>query len=206
MIKQENVLYIHGLGSDANSTTYKYLCELLPNHNIATDTFDLLNPIKTLEAINDIIDKKAISYVIGSSLGGFYALCCNTSICKIVVNPCMDPAVEIPKLTDVPDLALSEFAKLKESAYNDIDMEVRLFTYGIFGKNDELFSYRELFSKLYSCKNNVNVLQVDANHKLTKSQLEVPIEKGFEHFSNSQNWLKHHDKYCFGLSDLFDEN
>lgn len=85
-------------------------------------------------------------------------------------------------------------------------MEVRLFTYGIFGKNDELFSYRELFSKLYSCKDNVNVLQVDANHKLTKSQLEVPIEKGFEHFSNSQNWLKLHDKYCFGLLDLFDEN
>lgn len=118
----------------------------------------------------------------------------------------MDPAIEIPKLTDVPDLALSEFAKLKESVYNDIDGEVRLFTYGIFGKNDELFSYRELFSKLYGCKDNVNVLQIDANHKLTKSQLEVPIEKGFEHFSNSQNWLKLHDKYCFGLLDLFDEN
>lgn len=204
MTKQKNILYIHGLGSDANSTTYKYLCELLPNHNVITDSFDLLNPIKTLEAINDIIDKKAISYVIGSSLGGFYALCCNKSICKIVVNPCMDLAVEIPKLTDVPDLALSEFAKLKESAYNDIDMEVRLFTYGIFGKNDELFSYRELFSEQYGFKD--NVLQVDANHKLTKSQLEVPIKKGFEYFSNSQNWLKHHDKYCFGLLDLFDEN
>ena len=87
----------------------------------------------------------------------------------------MDPAVEIPKLTDVPDLALSEFAKLKESAYNDVDGEVRLFTYGIFGVNDELFSYRELFSKLYGFKD--NVLQVDANHKLIKLQLEVPIKK-----------------------------
>ena len=71
MTKQENILYIHGLGSDANSTTYMYLCELLPNHNVTTDSFDLLNPIKTLEAINDIIARKEISYVIGSSLGGF---------------------------------------------------------------------------------------------------------------------------------------
>ena len=98
----------------------------------------------------------------------------------------MDPAVEIPKLTDVPDLALSEFTKLKESAYNDVDGEVRMFTYGIFGVNDELFSYRELFGKLYGCKDNVNVLQTAANHKLAKSQLEIPIKKGFEYFSNSQ--------------------
>ena len=57
-------------------------------------------------------DEKGITCVIGSSLGGFYALSCNTSVCKIVINPCMDPAVEIPKLTDVPDL---DFIALKIS-------------------------------------------------------------------------------------------
>ena len=205
MTKQKNILYIHGLGSDANSTTYKYLCELLPNHNVITDSFDLLNPVNTLNKINQMIRVNHIIRVIGSSLGGFYTLCCDSSVGKIVINPCLDPVKEVPKLTnEVTDATLDQFARMKNNMVHDIDMEVRLFTYGIFGKNDELFSYRELFSEQYGFKD--NVLQVDANHKLTKSQLEVPIEKGFEHFSNSQNWLKLHDKYCFGLLDLFDEN
>ena len=39
-----NILYVHGYGSDKNSTTGKYLKQILsPFHNVITNTYDLCN-------------------------------------------------------------------------------------------------------------------------------------------------------------------
>ncbi|MBO4698418.1 hypothetical protein J5690_02250 [bacterium] len=46
------------------------------------------------------IKTNRIKYIIGHSLGGFYALCINADVKKIVINPCLKPHIELPKLDD----------------------------------------------------------------------------------------------------------
>jgi len=89
-----NVLYIHGLGSSSESSTGKLL-ESLNNESFTFyhPTFSL-SPLKAMEEINSFIKENNIDIVVGSSLGGFYAL---QSDCNfgVVINPALTPMSDI---------------------------------------------------------------------------------------------------------------
>lgn len=184
-INSANVLYIHGLGSNKSSSTYISLKKLFPEYNIYTDTFDLLNPKKANKQINDIIKKYGITKVIGSSLGGFYTLCCNDTLGKIVINPCMDPCKEVPKLVNVPENTIKEWSNMMKKTYSSIDSEIRMSVFGLFGTEDELFSYYDKWVDLYGTK---NAIKFPSKHRPTESQLNW-VHKGFEYLSNTNNYL-----------------
>ena len=204
MIKPQNILYVHGLGSGADSSTYKYLKEILKNHNVITATFDLLDPVNTLNKINQMIRTNHITRVIGSSLGGFYTLCCDNSISKIVINPCLDPVKEVPKLTnEATEEVLDQFTNMKNNMIRGIDGEVKMFTYGIFGTNDELFSYIKEFNKLYGRGN--NILRISAKHRPTKEQLEKSVPKGLSYLISQFERLKNINEHFVNIFTDRDE-
>ena len=185
-IENKNVLYIHGLGSSANSGTAKALKAYLGTRvNFFASTWDLTD-ISTLKAINKYVATNNIQIVIASSLGAFYALGISDSVAKILINPCMKPSVEVPKLTDLSHTQVDNFVRLENKIYGDIDAETRICTFAGFGDKDELFNHQALFRKTYGN----DMVVVPGGHRLGDASLFKVVEAGFAYFEQVQGYLK----------------
>lgn len=186
VIENKNVLYIHGLGSSANSRTAKALRAYLGDRvNFFAETWDLTNP-GIYKAINKYVANNHIQVVIASSLGAFYAMSITDSVAKILINPCMKPSIEIPKLTNLSQAQIDAFAKLEDKVYDRVDAEMRICTFAGFGNKDELFNYQTLFRKTYGN----DMVVVPGGHRLPDSSLYKVIEAGLAYFEQVQGYLK----------------
>lgn len=181
-----NILYVHGYGSDKNSTTGKYLKQILsPFHNVITNTYDLCNFDRAQHQIMTDAKRYRCAVVIGSSLGGFHVLSLGYKFRKVVINPCMLPSVEIPKIGTLTDLQKARFEEAEDNLYSNIDADDRLSTVGIFGKQDELFNYQQFFIKHYSA---INFLTTNGKHRLNLRQLSDTIPVAIEMLPKVIGW------------------
>ena len=179
-----NILYVHGLGSDKNSSTYQSIKALFPDLNIYSESFDLMNPKKVINQIDECVKKYNITKIIASSFGAFYVMCYNKEgVGKILINPCMNPIIEIPKLIEVDDNFLNDLKQLEINP----DREDRMSTFAVFGKDDELFSYIDEYKRLYGSK---NMIRISGHHKLNERQLGTAIEAGLNYLKSINNYLK----------------
>lgn len=184
-IENKNLLYIHGLNSSANSTTARLVKQYLGDKfNVYTHTWNLTQSGIEKE-INKFVVDNNISIVIASSLGAFYALAITDSVAKILINPCMHPSVEVPKLTKITDSQIEHFEKLETEVYSHIDSEMRMCTFAGFGNNDELFNYRDEFKKKYGSQ----MIVVSGGHRLQPNSLYKVIESGLSYFESVQSKL-----------------
>lgn len=176
-------LYIAGFGSGPNtSKTYKHIKNFLKDWEVYCPNLDLTeSPMTTMETI----DRLASEYdlVIGSSLGAFYVLSIENSVDRIVINPCMHPTIEMPKLTNLSDTVLKEFKRI-EKKLNEPESENKILTYGIFGDNDELFSYKDEFKKKYRF-----LKVVPGGHRLEKESLIKGLEAALKYFDKVNKQL-----------------
>lgn len=185
----KNALYIHGFGSDKNSNTGQKVREILKNkYNVMIETWDLTNPQETAKKINKYVADKDIRIVVASSLGAFYALSISDSVARMVINPCMDPAIELPKITQISQEIKDEFNLLKETQRYYLDWEMRAVTFGIFGNNDELLDYQDDFKRVYG-----NMTVLPGGHRLPEKSLEEGINEGLEYFAELQESLRQID-------------
>ncbi|MBQ0071201.1 MAG: hypothetical protein KBS81_04995, partial [Spirochaetales bacterium] len=88
------VVTVHGFNGSPKNKAYREINRILPNAEVIgleyEDWLDSSGIEKTLEAL-------APDLIIGNSLGGFYTLCYKGECRRIVINPCLQPSVEIPK-------------------------------------------------------------------------------------------------------------
>lgn len=81
-----NILYLHGLGSSANSNTFKQLQKIFPSHRwFAVDVYP--NLTKSLKIIEDFIRNNEIDVLMGTSMGGFQTLAASFDGFKVAINP-----------------------------------------------------------------------------------------------------------------------
>ena len=182
--QMKNILYIHGLNSDKNSSTFKILKSSLKDYNWYTDTFDLLDTNATTHHIEEIIRTNQITTVVASSLGAFYGLNIRDSLAKILINPCMKPSIEISKLADNVDT--EAFEEMEKDIYSNIDSELRMCTYSVFGDRDELFDYSEMFTQLYG----KNFIRVSGGHILDNETLLSSVQSGLHCFDELNKKLE----------------
>lgn len=177
-MKTVNVIYVHGLGSTGNGRTARLLQNYLGNgFKVIAPTIPE-DPAAALSLVKNEINKHDCRVAVGSSLGAFTVLRLR-NIMKIVINPCIDPANELPKLGVSQEIA-SKYVNPRNALWNNIDVEEKAYTFGIFGINDELFSYRKTFSNHYPV---CNIHTTDDKHRVsptTIAKVIVPIIK--EHF------------------------
>ncbi len=150
--KKPNALFVHGFGGCSKSSMGACVKSgLEKKYNVIVPNFDLTDVDGTLHQIKDIIEKKDVALVCGTSLGGFYVMCAMSKfgwgkdVKWIAINPCMKPSEEIPALDDdklVGPNTLHDWFVLESSVY-DKPLPVQ----GIFADNDELFGDR--FKKFY---------------------------------------------------------
>ena len=92
------ILYLHGLGSSANSMTVDILRHQFKGmHDIIA--FDLYHECdKSLTLISNYLAHNRVDLIIGTSLGAYYALCTPIDCRKILVNPAFNPRVDLQPL------------------------------------------------------------------------------------------------------------
>ena len=160
-IMKKRILFIYGFGGSPESTFCHLIREALPE-----DEYDVLCPEypqedveKSISFLEDYIEQEHCDLVIGTSLGGFFTLCLSTSLPRVVLNPCMKPSVELPKLKprpDHPDDKLANKVMIDACRKHEDEVNLRLKNrsfknIGLFAENDELLGtkYKKEFKAYY---------------------------------------------------------
>ena len=183
----EKILFIHGLGSDKNSDTGKMVKEILKDYGtVDAETYNLTDLGNTFKKLYDKINYEDYTMVIGHSFGGFYTLLTNTfskKLKKIVINPCVLPSIEIPKLTSVDPDFRETFEEYEQYFSPEFLLAKADDNFGIFGRDDPLFSYRSLYNAFFN--NCGNTAFVPGEHKLSFEELENALEVAMQYFGIS---------------------
>lgn len=164
-----NLLYIHGYGGSGNSRTAKALQTYLPENYTVFEPCFPVNTAESVKLAEETIRKHHIDIVVASSLGAFTAL----QLCgipKIVINPCIYPSKELPKREDIPEAILLNFEIFEKEIFKNIDEKEKAYTFGVFSTKDELFSYKDEFSKHYP-----NVQTIEDTHRISVENVEKVI-------------------------------
>ena len=183
---EKKVLFIHGLHSDCDSTTGGIVADILKEYGYETihPTFNLLNCAETINRIKEIYTKEIRTVdnsgiIVAHSLGGFYGYVFPCEALKILINPCLKPEIEIPKLLYpeqgevFPENLKKEWLALREEEINHcFYTDAKAIIHGIFAKNDELFSYAEYAEKELHFN---HIHKIEGGHKPTKEQLVSAI-------------------------------
>ena len=93
---KKKVLYIYGYGSSPESSTCKWLKNNLPNTQVYCFKYEQSDPENSIPYLCSLVEELDIDVVIGSSLGGWYAMHV-ASICSlpsILINPVTDSTLE----------------------------------------------------------------------------------------------------------------
>ena len=191
---KKNALYIHGFMGNPEGGTFKTLQKTLKNWNIYSILFPDLhtNVEKTQRLISVYCKSKNIDVLIGASLGAFYVLQYKDTIDKLVINPCLYPSIEIPKLRDrttgnpiiLSNKVLSDFREMEK--YEDIPETQKPRTFGIFAKDDELFHFKESFDKLFCYKkcNISNSILINGHHSIEEEFLTDGLQQAEKYFED----------------------
>ena len=191
---KKNALYIHGFMGNPKGETFKTLQKTLKNWNIHSISFlDLHTDVeKTQRLISAYCKSQKIDMLIGASLGAFYVLQYKDTIDKLVINPCLYPSIEIPKLKDrttgnpiiLSNKVLSDFREMEK--YEDIPEPQKPRTFGIFAKNDELFHFKDSFDKLFYYKECYypNSILINGHHSIEEEYLTDGLKQAEKYFED----------------------
>ena len=112
-----NILNIHGYGGSPHNAAYAALeavgCGSITS--LAID-YDKETPAQLFDRLREAIAENKIGYIVGTSLGGFFAavLSAELHLPVILINPCLMPFLHLPRLGFAGDVRqfIPLFAKL----------------------------------------------------------------------------------------------
>lgn len=189
---KKNALYIHGFMGNPKGGTFETLNKTLKNWNVHSISFQDLhtNISKTQNLIKEYCKENNIELLIGASLGAFYVLQYADFINKLVINPCMYPSIEIPKLKDratgnpivLSKEVISGFREMEK--YESISEKQKLHTFGVFAQDDELFHFKDSFDKLFCYKkcNIPNSILINGHHSIEEEYLTGGLQYAEKYF------------------------
>lgn len=157
----KTLLFIHGFNGSKNSSTGKSLEKgLSGKYKYIAEDFNLLDVKGTLAKIKDLIELHHVDLLAGTSLGSFYVLASDFKGQKLVINPCMKPSEEIPKLHEAIDPSiLNQWKDIETEIY---DGNVKPNVSGIFATKDELFG--EKYIPLFESNFGTNHFSFEGGH------------------------------------------
>lgn len=202
-----NVLYIYGYGSSPESKTCLALKELLYDANVISVNYTQVWPDQGVHTLEWAIEEYKIDLVIGSSLGGWYAMhvCARTDKPCILINPVSDYTL-IPTLKHVAKdsswlpTMLANYKEYKQenplffpTMINESKWQLECWdsiengyvTWILFSDNDEVIKYEEGDSKenmLDMFKHNIynRTIVKHGNHRLATQELRKYLVPAYE--------------------------
>ena len=141
-----NVLNVHGFRGAAENCAYSALKSNGCNVISPAIDYDAESPDKVLEKLRDIADKQHIDFVVGTSLGGFFAavFAAERNLPLILVNPCLLPFLHLPRLDYKGDIRpfIPLFANLTKIDINKVSC--------IVGAKDEVIDSHDFTKNMFN--------------------------------------------------------
>lgn len=161
----KTILYIHGYGSSGN--TGKSMEKIFQDKYGITVYHPKISPYydEARKQIDEFLKTHNVDLSIGSSLGGFMTLV-TSGYFRIAINPALFPFTNLYSINVNDDIVNSyEFAHGDLMQDND-----DIFVYGIFGENDKIVNYKNIFSGMFN-RRNIFVCP-DMEHSITEEDIE----------------------------------
>lgn len=182
---KKRLLYIHGYKGSTNGVSFNRLKKYAKDdYEMFAIDYDETRPIDTIRKILYYVYDNNIDIIIGSSLGGFLTMNCY-EIPRIVINPCMIPSEELPKIGyDGPE---NDYKYLEDGILHRKAGRLEKHTcIGCFAENDELLGakYINTFKK-----KGYKTYNIDGGHHVSESAAKEIIEKILPEFINNLNKL-----------------
>jgi len=165
------IIYIHGFGSSAQGTKSVILKELLKDKGFIAPSLSYV-PDLAIETLKELIEtflKYEEVYLIGSSLGGYYATYLSDyfNIPAVLINPAVKAPITLQKAlgyaNNYYDYSTYEWTEnhlnmLKKYNVETIKDELYLL---LVQTEDEVLDYKEAVDKF---KNSKSFIEVGGNH------------------------------------------
>lgn len=179
------IIYIHGFGGSGDGVKAKLFRDYYENEKFLAPTLSYIPAlaVSTLsEIIETFIDTEDIK-LIGSSLGGYYAiyLANKYSLKAVLLNPSIKPHITLVSLIgNAPSFyddsyfsCTKEHLNYLQTIKTDILDESKYFL--LVQKGDEVLDYKDAVNKFHDSK---KIVEEDGNHSF------VGIEKYFDEIDN----------------------
>lgn len=156
--------YFHGYGSSPSACKAEAMREVLGVENVTAPDFNV-SAEEVSNLFDKLIDEISLNYedvcIVGSSLGGLYALyvAVKTNCKAILLNPALVPMVIVPKVTDeVPVSSVVIAQKLSLYTYEHYNKE----NISVWVTDDPLINHNVL-TKPYFYKGVKEYIEFDTN-------------------------------------------
>ena len=115
------ILYVHGYNGEPYGSSFNHLKNAAgDSHELFSVEYNAEDPKGAIKIIRNAVREHGIDAIIGASLGGFLTMHV-FGVSRIIVNPCWDPAKELPLVGYTGNIAV--YAELLEQfkEYTDIE-------------------------------------------------------------------------------------
>src|ERR1035437_3470427 len=162
-MKNNKLLYIHGLSSSGNSSTAKNLAQLLPDVEVIAPDLPI-NPVEAIRLLQEICKSELPDIIIGTSMGGMFAQQMH-GYKKILVNPAFHVSEFLRKnigvqaflnsrkdgetTYEVTNLVCDKYFDMESSQFKGITPFDIENTYALFGEKDELVNCQKEYLQYY---------------------------------------------------------
>lgn len=171
--RKKNVLYIYGYGGSKMSRSVEKLRRILPEDKFEVKCWDYPQQecVAAVSFLEEMIEKLNIDIVVGSSLGAFVAMCLKVKCQKIIINPCLFPSVELPKLKPLPGKPIPSAELI--SSYEPY--EANIFDNLPDGSHCFMAENDELFGRIYRSQMEAHmpVTSIPGGHRLSDEALPI---------------------------------
>ena len=163
--QKKTIVYLHGYGSSSQSSTMKYLAKKMPEYNVIAPDIPV-DPAEALPFLEDYCEAHHADLVIGTSMGGMYAM--QMTRCLRI---CVNPALHLSQLKDVLQVGTFEYFQptadgrkhytiTEEIIQHFKEMEAHLFgretsegrynCWGFFADGDTLVNCKDEFAQHFT--------------------------------------------------------
>ena len=143
---QVNVLNIHGYHGSPENAAFGALKENKCETVISPDIdYDSESPKSVLNQLRYYVSDKSVDFIVGTSLGGFYAsvLAAEFDLPVILINPCLMPFLYLPRLGYKGDIKafISMFGTLADMKKENVCC--------IVGDADEIIDSHDMTERMF---------------------------------------------------------
>ena len=183
--QKKTIVYLHGYGSSSQSNSAKYLAKMMPEYNVIAPDIPV-DPAEALPFLKDYCEAHHVDLVIGTSMGGMYAM--QMINCLRI---CVNPALHLSEVKDVLQVGTFErfqptadgqthFTITEEIIEHFKEMEQNLFVrernegrydcWGFFADGDTLVNCKDEFAQHFT-----HVEDFHGEHRMNESVLHDVI-------------------------------
>ncbi len=183
--QKKTIVYLHGYGSSSQSSTMKYLAKNMPDYNVIAPDIPI-DPAEALPFLKDYCRTHHADLVIGTSMGGMYAMQM-AGMLRICVNPALhlsevkgvlqvgtferfQPTADGQTHYTITEEIIEHFKEMEQNLFVRERNEGKYDCWGFFADGDTLVNCKDEFAQHFT-----HVEDFHGEHRMNESVLHDVI-------------------------------